>query len=521
MKICFDMNSDLEDKIFKFFRAEVSSKHGFFFSLLLGFLIRLAPELLSYPNIIGFDTLRYAVDLKESVIWYHWSNIFTHTWLLKSLIIPIHRIIQSPIITLKIASTMLYGLNVAGIYYFANKTLKWKTEKSLLTSLLFSFSIASLRISWDLYRNTLGLGILLFALSLIPEIRYLRIALGFIFLSMLTVFSHELTAASLFFMVILFVLREMRESNKAEALRILVPSLPALIIFLLGVYLGAYPIKYEIKTNVIGVPEIFEPHPLGLFFLTNYLSVSAPVEHYSTYPQLALHITSLFALLYVIWLPIIIKGFFRDKILDAWTALLLAGSFGPLIIPFCSLLYWNRWMFMLVYPFTFYAVNGIEKFHTKPRLKWPRNITKGIIIATILIGILFTALPSNLAPFYTPLTCLYLPSSMQQNTIPLEDVAGTIECLEWLNVNMNQNSSVLVHHAFLYWARLYLDNNHTIIYYAMNLTKAVEVAQQNGFRDIYLIWWKDSIGWYLNIKVPEDFEITHSRGRISIYKYAV
>jgi len=66
---------------------------------------------------------------------------------------------------------------------------------------------------------------------------------------------------------------------------------------------------------------------------------------------------------------------------------------------------------------------------------------------------------------------------MQQNTIPLEDVNGTINCIEWLNKNMNENSCVLVHHAFLSWGRLYLDKNRTIIYYAMNLTKAVEVAQ--------------------------------------------
>jgi len=42
-----------------------------FLSFLLGFIIRLAPELLSYPNLIGFDTIYYAARINEGIIWYH------------------------------------------------------------------------------------------------------------------------------------------------------------------------------------------------------------------------------------------------------------------------------------------------------------------------------------------------------------------------------------------------------------------------------------------------------------------
>jgi len=82
---------------------------------------------------------------------------------------------------------------------------------------------------------------------------------------------------------------------------------------------------------------------------------------------------------------------------------------------------------------------------------------------------------------------------------------------------MNQNSVVIVHHAFQDWTKLYLDSNHTIIYYAMNLTKAVKVAQQNGFKEIYLIWWSQNIGWYLDISVPRTFKTTYTQNRIGTY----
>jgi hypothetical protein len=310
----------------------------------------------------------------------------------------------------------------------------------------------------------------------------------------------------------------MKKSNRVAALRMLALSLPALTIFLFGIYLRVYPIEYEVKTNIMDINDAINPRPLGLFFLTNYLNVSTPVENYNSYLELSIHIISLFILLYVIWLPLIMKGFFRDRILDKWTILLLVGSFGPLVTPFCSLLYWNHWMFMLVYPFTFYATNGLEKVLKKvePKKTW-LNFSKIAIAITVIIGILFMILPTNLAIFGIPTTTSYFPSSMQQNTIPLEDVKGTIKCIKWLNTNMNQNSVVIVHHAFLYWTKLYLDNNHTIIYYAMNLTKAVEVAQQNGFKEIYLIWWSQNIGWYPDISIPRTFKLTYTQSRISAY----
>lgn len=77
---------------------------------------------------------------------------------------------------------------------------------------------------------------------------------------------------------------------------------------------------------------------------------------------------------------------------------------------------------------------------------------------------------------------------------------------------------ILVHHAFISWARLYLDRNHVIVYYAMNLTKAMEIARQNRFNKIYLIWRSQDIGWYQNIKIPENFKINYTSGRMGVFR---
>ena len=49
------------------------TKIGLIVCFLLGFLIRLIPEVLSFPHPIGFDTIDYAARIQKGVILYHWS----------------------------------------------------------------------------------------------------------------------------------------------------------------------------------------------------------------------------------------------------------------------------------------------------------------------------------------------------------------------------------------------------------------------------------------------------------------
>lgn len=492
-----------------------SPRNRFLLAFLLGFLVRFLPEVLAYPNLIGFDTVYCAARLERGVIWHHWSEIFTQTWLLFGLLVPIDKITGlTPAMALRISSSAFYGLNVAGIYYFANKSLKWNSKKSFLASILFSFSIASLRISWDLYRNILGLGLLLFAIAIMPEAENGKKIPSFVLLSILITFSHELTTVTLLALSSGLIILNIKRSERTRALNLFIAVLPALAIFLVRTYLTLYPILYTTDTNIIDVGDMDYARLPGFFFLTDYLKISITCEQYSTYAELSAHILSLFFLLYVVLIPLIAKGFFRVKILDLWTALLLIGSFNALITPFAAVIYWERWMFMLIYPFTFYAANGVEEFLRNK--KWIRQ-TKAIIILTMAMGILFMASPSA---YPIPTTVAYFPSGMQQNTIPLEDESATISSITWLNQNMNTSTCVIVHLVFVSWADLYLNKNLTIIYYSMNLTRAFEVARRNGFQDIYIVWWNRDIGWYPNIKLPQGLKEVYSDGRISTYRYA-
>ena len=511
----------------------ISLRKGFFLAFVSGFIVRLVPELLSFPHPIGFDTVYYAARMKNGIVWYHWSSFFS-TWLIYFIFVPMYSLIRvDPFLLLKIVGPLLYGGSTAGIYYFAWKGLNWSAKKSLLAAVFFVFQLAALRISWDLYRNVFGLMLLLFALPFFKKIESEKELALLAVLSLLVVFGHEFASVTMLAVILWLMVNGFLRKEKKIPYRVLIAILPAFIVFMGSIFFRMSPAFIRVETNVIRVNDSLNPHPGGLFFLVDYLKVDNPVQQYANYFELVSHVASLFVLLYLVWLPLVLVGFFRDDVLDAWTILLFVGSFSCLIIPFGALNLWNRWMFMLVYPLTFYAVNGLWKaLKSQDKgvasvLKWMNWIKvskKGAIrisLITVLLGSLFMTWPlifGSIGLFCIPTTCRYVPSTMQSSSLPLQDTEGTVEAVEWLNRHMAVGSSVLVHHVFFFWTKLYLDENHVVVLFTNNLEAALNLALENGFNSIYFVWWNEDIGWH-GLTVPSDFVPVFESGRISVFEY--
>jgi len=457
----------------------VSFRKGLIVSFVFGFLVRLVPEVLSFPYPIGFDTVYYAARMNSGVVWGHWSSLF-HTWLIYAILVPMYSLTQvDPFLLLKIVGPLLYGGSAAGIYYFAWKGLNWGVKKSLFSSVFFAFQLAALGISWHLYRNLFGLMLLLFALPFFKKIESWKELALLAVLSLFIVFGHEYASVAMLAMILGLVASGFLKKKKIPY-KVLIAILPALIVFMGSIYFRMFPVSVSVETNIIRISDSFNPHPGGLFFLADYLSVATPVQHYTNYFELVSHVVSLFALLYLVWLPLVLVGCFRDKILDAWTSLLLVGSFSCLIVPFSALDLWHRWMLMLVYPFTFYAVNGFWKVlesrdkHVASGLRWmnwmkiSRKSAIGISLVTALLGSLFMTWPLILGRYGligASTTWKYFPSTMQSSSVPIQDTEGTVKAIEWLNKNMTDDSAVLVHDVFFYWTELYLDRNRIAIFF--------------------------------------------------------
>ena len=508
-------------------------RRGLIISLAFGFVLRLIPEVLSYPSPIGFDTVREAARMKSGVVWYHWTTVFS-TWLLYAILVPLYQIVSGdPFLLLKLMTPVLYALNVCGVYYFSRRALDWDVQTGLIAAFFFAFQLASLRLSWDLQRNILGMAVLLFALPLIQKLETKQAFASFVFLSMLVVLSHEY-ASVVMFAVVLWVMRGIHlKAERRKLLKVFAAISPALALFLASICLRMlYPEMFSpwfpLETNVIRTHQLAAPG--GVFFLINYLNSSVSAIHYATYADLVLHFFSLFAVLFLLCLPLVIVGFFKERILGGWTLVLLAGTLSSLLIPFAALIWWDRWMILLTYPFTFYAVNGIQKVLNskaegiRPCSRWLRwmKVSKrtvyGILSLTVVLGSLLMSVRfREYGVFSIPTTSMYLPSTMLQNTVPLQDVGGIVEAFEWFD-SMDDVSGILVHHALLSWASLYLDKENVIFHFRENIDTALDVALGYGFSSVYLVWWNTNVEFY-GLTVPKDFMAVFNCGRISVFEY--
>jgi hypothetical protein len=492
---------------------------------LAGFLVRLVPELLAGATPIGFDTVYYAAVMKSGVVWAHWSSFFTSTWLLNAFTVPLYNVTMAdPFLLLKVVAPALYGLNVAGVYWVGKKMLGWDVKLCLAAAGLFAFQLAALRISWDLLRNTLGMGLLLFALPFVGKIGSKRDFAVFALLSLLAVFAHEYAGVALVAIVLGVAAWHLmrRRFGRAVGLTVLA-FVPALSVFLAGIYLRFFPIKYTATTTALATSEA----SVGRFkFFANYLATNDLVFSYVGYMDLLIDVAVLFAFLYLSYLFLVWKGYFRNGVLNVWTGLLLIGSFGCVVWPFFALDFWSRWMFMLVYPFTFYAVNGLSRLFrgfndARGRIGgFSRKAVYGALGVTVLLGSVYLATPllmntGQIGVFALPYVATHFSSAP---CVPYQDVEGVSQAMAWLDENMGYNACVLVNHVFVHWERLYLDESRLTVQFWHDAGLALDDALGHGFGSVYLVWWNRDIGWY-DVSVPNGFVPLRNFGRISVYEF--
>ena len=399
----------------------------------------------------------------------------------------------------------------------------------LVAGVFFALQLASLRISWDLLDNALGLGILLFALSYVKEVNSTRGLALFSLLSLLSVFAHEYAAVALFASVLgVVVWNLIKKRVDLVSKRLMLGVLPALSVFLVGIYLMFAPIHYAVQTNVIGsAADVVSAQQGPLFFIVNYLHIQNSLDYYASYSSLVLSVGVLFAVLYLPYLFLVAKGFFRNHVLTVWTGLLLVGAFGCLVVPVFAVQYWHRWMFMLAYPFTFYAVYGLSKIVTRfPKTKvslaswlWSKKAV-AMVSLTVLLGIAYLATPTLMVYANTSVpgvsgTYLYFSDSP---TVPYQDVNSVVQAMTWLNNTMDTSSCVILQHAYQYWGELYLDKSHPILTFEIDANLALKTAIADNFSRVYFAWWNTPIGWY-NVSVPDSFVRLQDFGRISVFAY--
>jgi len=475
------------------------------FAFVIPLVVRALPEVLMGPYIVGFDSIAYYVPFVHS-----WMRHGMDFWrfladvpLLYCILTLAAHLGADLVLAIKAVAPLLHGFLALAVYGFASDALAWSPRKSLLAALLVTLYFVALRISWDLLRNELALIFLFVALTMIHKNfngwkNFVLLPLTMILMAL----SHELVTVILFVIVSTMVLRLLFKREYLEARRLILTSLPAALLFLLIIYAKCRVSSGEFLTVLTSFPGKESEGWLSL-------------NGFSSYPDMVVNMLGFLLYCHLPLLPLAVMGAksLKNLPMKSWTIWSLAAILFPVITQSA----WfggYRWVLMLTYPLSFYAVEALTKI----------KLNSHRLLAFLIFGILtsaFVALPYGYGIFAIRQYTIYVPSSMLQNSVPLSDCQDTVNVLQRLKDDMDENARLLTHRAFYGWALLMLDDDQVIHYEYGNPERVAEEEAQLGHDPIYLIWWMNGHGWYGQPTVSASFQEAFHSGRIAIYVYTV
>jgi hypothetical protein len=471
----------------------------------LAFGIRLVPELLSWPDPLGFDTVTWLAPFmgtcQEEGLGYGYSLLIERqnapfAFMLFGFVAFVTNV--DPLILTKIMAPFLFGFLVWSFFYFTKKTFGWDERKAFLASVVLSLYFITLRMSWDLYRNLLGIAFLMIALAHSTKLDTKRDQAIFLVFSFLAILTHELIAVFVIFLyAYLFLCKYLKKKEVSPPLLVC-----AMVAVLFVLYYAHWVIPASGATVLSSRPVVPLEFPMDYLSAKGPYFYAGPAEIYGDVLILAL-------ISFIPIFPLCVKGLFWNRLLNGWVVLLLFGSFAVLFLPTMAIPLWNRWLFMLIFPAVIFGTNFLFRLDKKKI-----SLYLGLLV---ILSSLFIALPSQIASHYfsTPYTVRYVPSSMMQNTVPLSDSDDVRSALGWLDENAGTDSALLAHYAFVGWAELYTDDLEIVTYFTID---EVEGFDLGGSSHVYTIWWERGTGWYQDQAPSQDFSEIHRSGRIVIYE---
>ncbi|MEM2135870.1 MAG: hypothetical protein QXG44_13530 [Candidatus Jordarchaeaceae archaeon] len=551
-------------------------------SFLVPLLVRAVPEVVSFPWPIGYDTVKYyapvfgasqiygiAVGLSFLV-----GGQAAFLYILLSFFGALFHI--DAFLFLKFFAPVLNGFLGFALFHFSSSYLGWSDRKSLFCAVLCTSYFVTLRITWDLLRNTLGLAFMFLAISHTKNLGEERGSLLFVFFSLLCLFTHELVAVLLFCVLAYLLLLELlpylgasyalisvknylnskaaflgsrsgqvdsedsssevRERGKFKTLNCsagggagagsglgaaLRPRFLVLYILIL-VTVVVVVLHYAGVFQTSFPTEPFLPNMKGPF--VDYISWRFGLYLYPSVDALRGDIFSLFLVCFAPILPLAVLGYFRNHPLDILTLILLVGSFMPVVFPHSALPLWSRWMLILAFPFLIYTCNFLlpdgQDSLLIGRLKISRKTRRTVFVVVVPVLVLLSSAymvlpPERAFPYFSVFSGqMYFPSSMQQNTFSLSQSPYVVLACEWLKWNMPPNSCLIVHESLYGWANLTLPLRPIYRYSYLDVGLSTALLKAEWYNSSYVL----TLFPYDYLVRSGGFELVFSVGLIEVFR---
>lgn len=473
----------------------------------LGAAIRAIPEIVAGQAPIGFDTIYYAGVVSRLSACLDYGKFGDPSLLILTLC-PFGKII-GPIMAVKLFGALLYGLLGLSFYHLSKWTLGLKGADAMFVVALTLLQVASLRISWDLYRSMLGLVGFILLLTYLDGGKNVRQLVAVVLLSALVALSDESVAALMVAVMLGLVIWDTL-GRGTRRLRVLIPP-----ILLGGIsVLLIFPRTLEVVSfSAASVPPSFlqRAYPVSVFFA-------------------------------VLFLPLLLIAIFarrRIPSLLVWIAVILVGVLMSLLGSPYPGGFWDRWLLLLVFPLGCYAGLGalsvadrVGRFVAKSGRIGLSAVRAGLLLI-LLLPFGYVALGFMTSPWQQPFwlirnPVLYragesgIPATMQSNTFPSSDLKDAQAAFQWLNIAMSGSDVLLVHPAFYGWALLYLQQDKNLIAYGDNgVPYGAQLAAQLGFKRAYLIWFAPGYPWHTPAPDVAGWTQEFLSGHIVIYEIAL
>jgi len=460
-----------------------SGRLQYLWVFLVAAALRAIPELLVPLYPVGYETVTWYAPTMRAFKNQTFVGVFQSTFRAGPLFYVLMWLVTTttaahPFVILKITAPLLYGGLAMSFLLFLKQGLKLEGKMAFVATLLMIFQVAALRESWDRSRTVLALVFLFTALACLRDNRRSKWAFVTI-LAFLTALSREYISVVLLVTVLGFALLARR-----EILLSIAAVIPALTLSAIMVSGGS--------------------------LWWNYLGGGAPTFYSETYSGVVLDVFLIFAVCFLPILYFVFKGFRRDRLLDPVLALLLLGSFGAVIFPWFAIPGYQRWLILLVYPFSIYAVFGFEHLQLFDVRKVKTLIT--ILLIFMLLGVGYASGGFS----YVVLPSSWVPPSLVKSTVEWNQVDDVKQALGWLDGNAPARSALLTEERFYGWTMMYLEKANTdvkVVPYGGGAqpTSALEWALNDDFNWIYLIWYTDSSF--------DKFSLVYSQNSISVFRY--
>lgn len=487
----------------KFVSHKASNKSVYFVAIAFftAFAVRAVPELLMGSYISGFDQLGYYVPIVHNWIEQgaNFWNITASAPLLYALLVLTTKVGMSLVETLKLLAPLLHGALAASIYIYAYKSLNWSCKKSLFVALCSTLYFIGLRASWDMLRVQLGLIFIFVALIFLSLDDFKSRFFTFASI-LLVVISNQYTAVIILSIILFRILKHVINKERRQVIILTIITIPSVILFALSMYAN-FIVSPNFLSKQINFPGVTENTWFGLFGFSSYLDLILD--------------TGLFVIFsYAFLFPLIIVGIRKLKNFEmgSWVSLGFVAAFSPFFFSISR----YRWILLLIYPLSFYFVEGVSKIKNSSH----KNYLKILGLILTIMSVSFVVLPAESSFPYYGLFPYYVPTSMLQNTVPLSDCPNLENALNWLNEYVDTNSCVITHTAFYGWEKLCLKETIPIKSYGYGIPEDLALTlSQEGFTHIFLIWWVNGSGLHGQKTVSGEFMEVYQSHKMVVYEY--